>query len=50
MQERHKIEMLGYECEGCHYKWVPRKQKEYPKVCPNCHIATWDVKKKRVRA
>ena len=26
----------GYECENCHYQWLPRKNNERPKRCPKC--------------
>jgi len=36
-----KIQVDGYQCTRCKYKWIPRK-KDYPRVCPRCHSPWWD--------
>ncbi len=45
MAEKVKIVVEGYKCERCGYEWVPKKARV--RVCPKCHSAYWDAKKKR---
>lgn len=37
---------LGYECERCDWKWIPRDKNTKPKVCPKCKSAYWDRPRK----
>lgn len=38
----HPITLIGYECERCDHKWVPRRPKETPRVCPKCKSPYWN--------
>ena len=33
-----------YKCERCGHEWLPRKDAQYPKTCPNrkCRSPYWD--------
>jgi hypothetical protein len=40
---RVAITMMGFQCDRCGHKWVPRSEIEPdPRVCPNCHSAWWN--------
>ncbi len=41
-----EIKQRGYKCLKCSYKWVPRKKKGKPQICPKCKRRNWDRKKK----
>ena len=49
------IEVQGYECERCGWKWVPngkyKSGDERPRRCPNpeCRSAYWDIPRKDVK-
>ena len=35
------------KCERCGHVWYPRSEQK-PVVCPKCHSAYWNIKKKVV--
>jgi len=39
-----KIKLIGYCCERCGHKWVPRSSKK-PIVCPKCKSPYWNKRK-----
>ena len=41
-----RIKLDGFSCYRCEHKWVPRNEKEYPKVCPKCKSPYWDRPRK----
>ena len=39
------IQVPGYICERCGYKWAPRvvkKENKMPKICPECNSPYWN--------
>ncbi|MEW6295231.1 MAG: hypothetical protein AB1467_02950 [Candidatus Diapherotrites archaeon] len=44
----HKVKIIqeGFKCERCGHKWVPRMEKELPRVCPYCKSPYWDTPKR----
>jgi len=42
-----EIILKGYQCERCGHKWVPRNEKEHPRVCPKCKSPYWDKPRKK---
>jgi len=42
-----EIMLKGYKCERCGHEWVPRVEKEKPRVCPKCKNPYWDRPKKK---
>ena len=42
-----KVQLLGYHCERCHHRWVPRTVTGEPRVCPKCKSPWWNTPKKR---
>jgi len=42
-----RIQLSGYKCERCGHMWVPRKEKETPRVCPKCKSPYWDRVRKK---
>jgi hypothetical protein len=47
---RVPITVMGYKCERCGYEWVPRDEKQEPKVCPKCKSPYWNSPKKQPSA
>lgn len=43
---RIPITVMGYKCERCGHEWVPRYEKQEPKVCPKCKSPCWNKPKK----
>lgn len=41
-----EITLKGYQCERCKHIWVPREEKDYPRVCPKCKSPYWDKPRK----
>ncbi len=42
-----EISLLGYLCERCAHKWVPRSNSEHkPIVCSRCKSPYWNVPRK----
>lgn len=42
MEMINVVTIHEYDCTRCGHRWIPRKQ-SYPKRCPNCTSAYWDV-------
>ncbi len=41
-----KLEVWGYRCERCGHEWVPRNEKDEPRVCPKCKSPYWNRPRK----
>ena len=39
--KRVVIEVAGFQCERCDYKWASRGG-QTPRVCPSCKSPYWD--------
>lgn len=44
---RVPITIMGYRCERCGHEWLPRREKQEPRVCPNCKSPYWDKPPKK---
>lgn len=44
---RVPITLMGYHCERCGHEWLPRDEKQEPKVCPKCKSPYWNKPKKQ---
>lgn len=42
-----KVTMVGYVCERCLHRWVPREGTQEPKVCPRCKTPYWNTPRKK---
>ena len=42
-----KITRSGFECERCTHQWIPHKERDKPKVCPDCKSPYWDTPKRK---
>ena len=43
---RVPITVMGYRCERCGHEWLPRDEKQEPKVCPKCKSPYWNMPRK----
>lgn len=34
---------MGYKCDVCGHEWLPRADKQEPKVCPKCKSFDWNA-------
>ena len=41
-----QLTVWGFRCERCAHEWVPRAEKQSPKVCPKCKSPYWDRPRK----
>jgi predicted Zn-ribbon and HTH transcriptional regulator len=44
---RVPITVMGFKCERCGHEWLPRIEKQEPRVCPKCKSPYWDTPKKQ---
>jgi DNA-directed RNA polymerase subunit RPC12/RpoP len=44
-----KVKLWGYKCERCGHEWLPRVQRQEPKVCPKCKSPYWNTPRKADR-
>lgn len=37
-----KVQVEANKCERCGHVWMPRNNKEVPRVCPKCKSPYWN--------
>jgi predicted Zn-ribbon and HTH transcriptional regulator len=46
---RVPITVMGFRCDRCGHEWIPRGEKDEPRVCPACHSYLWNQPEKKPR-
>lgn len=41
-----RMQVVGWECERCSHRWVPRDWVTVPRVCPKCKSPYWNKPRK----
>jgi hypothetical protein len=44
------ITVMGYQCERCSHKWIPKDPEKEPSVCPKCKSPYWNRPRKNAPA
>lgn len=44
-----KVAMTEVSCHRCEHKWITRKERQLPRICPKCKSAYWDVPRRQAQ-
>jgi predicted Zn-ribbon and HTH transcriptional regulator len=47
MPELETIQVQGFKCYRCGYRWVPKNPSKPPRTCPHCKSPYWDRERTR---